>query len=244
MQASPPLPAGATASCSPSAPSRRVVDAPTRMFHWVFALSFLGAYVTAESERWRLVHVTLGYTLAGLLVFRLIYGLIGPHPARLSVLWRKLLAIPGWIASLARGAALSATGWRQGQPLAMGAAIASLLLLVVPLTLSGYATYNDWGGEWLEEVHEFFANAFLMGVLAHIALVLGVSILRRRNLAIPMITGRMPGAGPDLVRKNRAWLAALILLAVIGFGAWQWQQAPAPAGDGTPSGRAHSDDDD
>ena len=244
MQATSPLAAGATASRGPNAPSRRVVDAPTRMFHWLFALSFLGAYVTAESERWRLVHVTLGYTLAGLLVFRLIYGLVGPQPARLSVLWRKLAAIPGWVASMARGSALSSTAWRQGQPLAMGVAIAGLLLLVAPLTLSGYATYNDWGGEWLEEVHEFFGNAFLMVVLAHIALVVGLSLLRRRNLAIPMITGRMPGAGPDLVRKNRAWLAALMLLAVIGFGAWQWQQAPAPAGEGASTGRAHSDDDD
>ena len=60
--------------------TRLVVDAPMRMFHWLFALSFVGAYVTADSERWRLVHVTLGYTMAGLLVFRLLYGLLGPEP--------------------------------------------------------------------------------------------------------------------------------------------------------------------
>ncbi|MDP3835815.1 MAG: cytochrome b/b6 domain-containing protein, partial [Hydrogenophaga sp.] len=52
------------------APTRLVIDAPTRMFHWLFALSFVGAYRTADGERWRLLHVTLGYTLAGLLAFR------------------------------------------------------------------------------------------------------------------------------------------------------------------------------
>ena len=36
-----------------------------RVFHWLLVLSFAGAFVTAESERWRLVHVTLGYTVAG-----------------------------------------------------------------------------------------------------------------------------------------------------------------------------------
>ena len=34
--------------------------------------------------------------------------------------------------------------WRQGQNILMAAAILALLLLVLPLTLSGYATYNDW----------------------------------------------------------------------------------------------------
>lgn len=53
---------------------RHVTDAAVRSFHWMFALAFAGAWLTAESERWRLVHVTLGYTLAGLLAFRLLWG--------------------------------------------------------------------------------------------------------------------------------------------------------------------------
>ena len=57
--------------------------------------------------------------------------------------------------------------------------------------------------------------------------MLGLSLLRRRNLAQPMLTGRIEGEGPDLVKKNRSWLAALLLLAVLAFGAWQWQTAPA-----------------
>jgi len=55
-------------------PGRRVTDAPTRMFHWLFALSFVGAYATADGESWRALHVTLGYTMVGLLVFRVLYG--------------------------------------------------------------------------------------------------------------------------------------------------------------------------
>ncbi len=217
------------AGSPPPARQRRVIDAPTRMFHWLFALSFLGAYLTAESERWSLVHVTLGYTFAGLLVFRLVYGLLGPQPVRLSMLWRKVAMVPGWLAGLARGQAASATFWRQGQAPVMGAVIAVMLALVAPLTLSGYAIYNDWGGHWLEEVHEFFGNTYLLIVLAHLALLALLSILRRRNLAWPMVTGRLEGAGPDLVRKNRSWLAALVLLAVVAFGVWQWQQSPAGA---------------
>ncbi|MNW02776.1 hypothetical protein D3C71_1986130 [compost metagenome] len=41
-----------------------------------------------------------------------------------------------------------------------------------------------------------------------------------------MLTGRIDGNGPDLVPKNRSWLAALLLIVVLAFGAWEWQQSP------------------
>jgi len=42
----------ATPQTPPAAPSGRLtIDAPMRAFHWLFALSFTGAWLTAESER-------------------------------------------------------------------------------------------------------------------------------------------------------------------------------------------------
>lgn len=221
--ANPSLAAGAAA---PAPRGRRVIDAPIRMFHWLSALSFLGAYLTADGESWRALHVTLGYTLAGLLAFRVVYGLAGPRQARLSALGNKLSMGSQWLRGLVSRRKVMPGDGTKGQNLLMAAAIASVLLLVLPLTLSGYATYNEWGGDWLEEVHEFFGNTLLAIVLLHVGLVVGLSVLRKRNLAGPMLTGRMPGNGPDLVRSNKAWLAALVLLAVLAFGAWEWQQAP------------------
>ncbi len=210
--------------------SRRVIDAPTRMFHWLFALSFLGAYLTADGEQFRLLHVTLGYTMAGLLVFRVLYGLFGPRQAGLGMLWRKLAHGPAWLRSLGTAPSLSAINWRQGQNLLMTLAIIALLVTVVPLTLSGYATYNDWaatlGGDWLEDVHAFFGEAMLFVVLTHLVLITGISILRRKNQATPMLTGKVEGTGPSLVEKNRAWLAVALLVAAMGFCFWQWQQSP------------------
>ena len=201
--------------------TRLVVDAPMRMFHWLFALSFVGAYITADSERWRLVHVTLGYTMAGLLVFRLMYGLLGPRPFGLGVLWRKISSAPAWIRSLATTGFSDKINWRQGQNLLMALLVVAMLGLVIPLTLSGYARYNEWGTSmWedaLEDVHEFFANALLLVVLLHIALIAGLSILRQSNMAKTMLTGRTPGKGPDLVPGNRLILALVILIAVVVF---------------------------
>ncbi len=244
MSASPAdaLPSGTVA------PSRRTVDAPTRAFHWLMALSFAGAYLTAESERWQLVHVTLGYTLVGLLVFRGVWGLIGPRPARWSVLGAKLQALPGVIRQLRQGQ------WpgTLAQNLAMAVVIVAVLALVALTTASGYATYAELTGDWVEEVHELAGNSLLIVVLAHIALVLGLSVLRRRNLVMPMVSGRVAGRGPDLVKRNRGWLAALMLAAVLAFWWWQWQGAPQ--GEASPglvpalmsglSDRGHDDDDD
>ncbi|WBY00359.1 cytochrome b/b6 domain-containing protein [Ramlibacter tataouinensis] len=225
MTSTSPSLAAATAARPPAA-SRRAVDAPTRMFHWLFALSFAGAWLTGDAERWRALHVVLGYTMAGLLAFRIVYGLVGPRQARLSLTFRRLGGSLRWL----RGAVasrLSGVDWRRGQNLLTPLAIVGMLALVVPVTLSGYATFHEWAdGEWLEEIHEFFANALLWVVLAHLALLAVLSLLRRQNQALPMLTGRLPGRGPDLVQQNRVGLALLVLAAVLAYGSWEWQQAP------------------
>ena len=224
-------PATAKASTSTLRPPKRLVtDAPTRMFHWLFALSFAGAYLTADGEHWRLLHVTLGYTMAGLLGFRLLYGIFGPRTSGLNLLWRRLAGAPAWLRALPKARTVQQINVRAAQNLLMALAVVLLLALVLPLTLSGYATYHDWGdflgGDWIEEVHEFFGEALLFVVLAHIALIAALSLVRRKNQALPLLTGRVDGPGPDLIQKNRTWLAALLLLAVLAFGAWEWQQSP------------------
>ncbi len=203
-------------------PTRRTVDAFTRTLHALLGMSFLGAYITAESEIFRLVHVTLGYTLGALLLVRVVWGLLGPRHARLSALWGKLRGLGAWFKGLAQGQA----AWRQAQNLYMAVTVAALLLAIAPVVLSGYVTYQEWTGDWMEEVHEFFGNFMLIAVIAHVAGVVILSLLRRRNLATPMLTGRVEGAGPDLIKSNHGFLAAALLVAVVSFWVWQGQAAP------------------
>ena len=63
-------------------------------------------------------------------------------------------------------------------------------------------------------------------MLTHLGLMLALSVLRRKNQALPMWTGRVEGAGPDLARRNHTWLAIVLLAAVLAFWTWQWQQSP------------------
>lgn len=220
---SPQGPAAGPARASP--PARLMIDAPVRAFHWLFALSFAGAWITAESERWRGVHVTLGYAFGGLLLFRLAYGLVGPRQARLALLWRRLSGLE----DLLRKARSGHVDLSRAATLGMGAAMLLLMAFAAPLVLSGYAGYVEWLGmeDAMEEVHEFFANSAMALVGAHLALIALLSILRRRHIAIPMLTGRTPGPGPDLVKANRGWLALLVLAAWLGFVGWHTVQGDA-----------------
>jgi cytochrome b len=225
-----------TPSVTPVAPQghgRLVTDAPMRMFHWLFALSFVGAYISADSEHWQLVHVVLGYTLAGLLAFRIVYGLVGPRPARFSTMWRKVNGTKAWLQTIQTawkpGGSLQAVVWRQAPILLMAISLLALLAVVLPLTLTGYGTFHEWGGDLGSEVfgslHEFFGNTALSLVLLHLALLTGQSYWRQKNLALPMLTGRLEGRGPDLIAHNRVWLAILLLLCVLTYIGWEFYSA-------------------
>lgn len=220
-----------------SSSSTLVWDAPVRIFHWLLVACFAGAWLTAESEHWRLVHVTLGYTMAGLVAFRLIWGLVGTRHARFASFVRGPRAVWAYLRSLTGPQPEHHTGHNPAGALA----IVGLLGLIALTAASGFATYNELGGEWLEEFHEVAANGLLILVGVHVAGVIAGSVVHRENLVRSMFTGRKavpPGEG---IRRGWATLAALMLAAVLGFWWLQWQSAPADAG--TQLTRLHNDDD-
>lgn len=221
----------------------KVWDAPVRVFHWLMVLSFAGAYLSAESERWRLLHVTLGYTLGGLVAFRLVWGLVGTRYARFANFVRGPQAVLTYLRSLRNGQPQHHLGHNP----AGAVAIVLLLLASVAVVGSGWAIYNDVGGEWLSELHDIAANSMLLVVAIHIAGVLVTSRLHRENLVRAMVTGQKNGAPADGIRRTRAALAVLLVLAVLGYWWLQWQSAPepviGPVSSGSAKYQAHDNDD-
>lgn len=219
-----------------------VWDAPLRVFHWLLALSFTGAYLSAESERWRLVHVTLGYTMAGLVVFRIIWGLIGPRHARFVNFVRS----PGAALRYLRSLVDRNPEHHAGHNPAGGLAIVALLALAALTTAFGWATYNELGGDWLSELHETSANLMLGVIVVHLIGVAVGSWAHRENLVSAMLTGRKPGTPADAIRRSWRIVAAGLLVAVLGFWWLQWHNAPAAADAGAAvqtQNREESDDD-
>ena len=221
-----------------------VWDAPVRVFHWLMVLSFAGAYLTAESERWRLPHVTLGYTMAGLVFFRILWGLTGTRYARFSSFVRGPGAAARYLGALLRRRPEHHTGHNPAGALA----IMALLGLAIAIAVSGWATYNDIAGKWLEEAHEAAANLMLAIVGLHIGAVVLGSWLHRENLVGAMIHGRKTGRPDEGIRSAWRSVAALMLVAVLGFWWLQWQSAPAggfidqPAASAQAGGHDRDDD--
>jgi cytochrome b len=212
------------AETHPSLPRRILVwDAPVRVFHWLMVLSFAGAWLTAESERFRLLHVTLGYTMAGLVAFRIVWGLIGSRHARFSSFVRGLRAVAAHLGSVLRGRPERHPGHNP----AGAVIIVALLVLTLAAAGSGWANYNEIAGDWLEDVHEAAATTMLFVVLLHVAGVIATSLLHRENLVRAMITGRKTGTPDDGIRRAWHTVAVLMLTSVMGFWWLQWQGAPA-----------------
>jgi cytochrome b len=223
-------------------------DLPTRLFHWLFAASFAGAYITAESDAWLGVHTGLGYLMLGLLVFRLIWGFAGGHYARFSnFLFSPMQAWQYLRQTLEKRAARHlghnpAGSWAVYLLLALG--------LVVGLTgvfaqggeeqqgaaaaLLGYDL-----GHAIKEVHESIATLMLLLVFGHIAGVVVESWLHRENLARSMVTGVKQGPDEAPVSRPYRLVGVLLLLAAAGFSGW-WFQYAAEAPLEKLAGRPHA----
>jgi cytochrome b len=207
---------------SDSSQKVRIWDAPVRVFHWLLVFCFFGAYFTSEGERWRLVHVTLGYTLGGLLLFRLVWGFIGTRYARFGSFVRGPAAVLRYLKSLRSAQPEHHLGHNPA------GAVAILLLLAMGLALvaTGYATYNDIGPGWLSEAHELIGNGMLLVVFVHLLGVVSASWQHRENLARAMVTGYKNGRPEQGIQRTWTVVALAVLAAVLFFWWQQWQSAP------------------
>ena len=165
--------------------SIRVWDLPTRVFHWSLVASFATAFLTSESERLRDIHVIAGYTLAGLIVFRLLWGFIGGGYSRFGEFLPTPRKLVDYLKSLIDGKPQHYVGHNP----AGAVAIFLLLGFGMVAAASGWAVYEDVGGHFMEELHEGAANGMMAIVGIHIAGVIVSSWLHHENLVLAMITG-------------------------------------------------------
>lgn len=177
-----------------------VWDPLIRIFHWLLAGAFMVAW-WIEDERMPL-HLLAGSIIAGLLLFRLIWGFAGTRHSRFRDFAHRPAEILAHLKALLQLKASAHTGHTP----AGSAMIFALLTALVLLIGSGIALYGMQEGRGplavlsghaglstlyaLETLHGWLADGIALLVVLHIAGVIGESLLQRENLAISMITGR------------------------------------------------------
>jgi len=209
-------------------------DLPTRLFHWTLASSFALTWLTSEGDRWRSIHVFLGYLMLGLVVFRLIWGFTGSHFSRFSSFWFGPKEALDYLKQVTTRHAPRHVGHNPTGSLA----IYILLVMSVAVGLTGVVTL---GGDeqqgitagWLsfaqvqtlKQLHELGAIAMLLVVAGHIAGVVVESVLHKENLARAMVSGFKMAEADTPKATAHPLVAVLLLLAMLGFGGWWFYYA-------------------
>lgn len=214
-----------TADTSRPGGGARIWDLPVRAVHWLLALLIPFSWWAAKSDHlsW---HRLSGYTILGLLAFRLIWGVAGSHTARFAA----FLKGPRTILAYVRGEAPAQAGhnplggWSVAAMLTVLAAQVGLGLFSVdedalePGPLSHLVSF-DTGRAIAHLHHRLFW--VLVGLIALHLAAIALYAVRGRNLVGPMITGRAmvpPGAeAPPLAPAWRIVPSALIAAAAAIF---------------------------
>jgi cytochrome b len=191
-----------------------VWDLPTRVGHWLLVAAFAASYLSGDSEEWRLVHITAGYAMGGALAFRLFWGMAGTRYARFGSFLFSPREVFAYLGSLLKG---KPAHWVGHNP-AGSYAIYALMLLGIAVVGSGWAVYEEVGGDWLEEAHDALSYTMLGVVGLHVAGVVVSSGLHRENLARSMVTGYKQGSAGEAISSNRKYWLLLLFGVVLSAG--------------------------
>ncbi|MEC9345393.1 MAG: cytochrome b/b6 domain-containing protein [Pseudomonadota bacterium] len=168
----------------------RVWDPLVRVFHWSLVASFAVTWIAAEE--WYSLHEVAGYVAAGLVAFRLLWGLVGSRHARFARFVRSPSTVRAYLREVRQGREARYLGHNP----AGGAMIVALLLSMAGLALTGWLYTLDpfWGSPVLEGLHAFLANLMLALVALHVGGVVLASVRHGENLVRAMVNGRKRAA--------------------------------------------------
>jgi len=199
---------------------------PTRLFHWLFVLCIVAAFITAEEDRWLNVHVAFGVAAGVLVFFRILWGFMGPEYSR----FRDFTLRPSALAAYLGGLLGSPAKRYVGHNPAASYAVLGMLAVVALLGLTGLLTYGIQENrgifaflhttffkkmELFEELHEALATLLYMLIAAHVG---GVLFDRLRHSGEGTLGSIFKGSKNLEGRSVRLNLFQK-LLALLGIGA-------------------------
>ncbi len=206
----------------------RVWDVPTRIFHWLLATLVAGAYIAQETGQLER-HMTIGYVVLTLVLFRVLWGFVGSEPSRFGAFVPTPGRLRHYVAGLVRGRPPKIAGHN---PLGAVIIFAMLALVAFQAATGLFANddiftegplaklVDDDTSDRLTDLHEtsFYVLLALIGV--HVAANISYELFLRQPVIQAMISGWKPL--PERVRAPRLrplWVA-LPVVAVAAVTVW------------------------
>lgn len=216
-------------------------DLPTRLFKWLLALLVLGAWASNKyATAMPFLHVWNGYAILVLIVFRLLWGVVGGSTARFANFVAAPAAAFAYVRGLSAGRLPAYLGHN---PLGAWMVLALITAVAAQAVLGLYSadedrlivegplakTVSDGAVDFAAHWHRIGFNLILALVTLHVAANLVYDLFGRVGLVRAMITGRkpaaayrdMPQAKPGSLLRALACLAAAVIIvfgAIFAFG--------------------------
>jgi cytochrome b len=219
-------------------------DLPLRVFHWTLAAAVTAAIATGElGGAWMPWHGRAGLLIVGLIVFRVLWGVLGSATARFT----QFAPTPARLLAYLRGR------WRGVGHNPLGALSVFALLGLLSLQAATGLLGNDdiaFAGPLNHLVddalgaratgwHRVIANGLIALVALHLLAIAFHVLVKRHRLVRPMLSGRqMLAPGQDAVPRpdygrfgllSAVVIAAVAVLALAGAGEAPMAAAAAPA---------------
>jgi len=179
----------------------KIWDPVTRLWHWVLMLAVsigwsFGKYMSFDNVQW---HFYLGYLVLGLMLFRLLWGFIGPSPVRFPA----LLPTPAGLLTYLRQVGQRKPSGTPGHNPLGSISVMLMLISITAQAVTGLFIVSDDFFEsgplasYVSEAtvnrltwwHHLNSDFILVLVVLHVGAILFYLLWKKENLVKPMITG-------------------------------------------------------
>ncbi len=178
------------------------------------------------------LHMQLGYFALGLIIFRIIWGVVGTKHARFISFIPKPKQLLAYIKSLKQNRAPASMGHNP-----LGSLMVVLMIIIISLqAISGLfinddvysaGPYNASVSKDVEQVmtflHHHAFDYMIVAIALHLLAIFYYVRIKKESLIVPMITGKKSAKhvnDSDVIKHSRLWLAAFIIIIVTVFVYW------------------------
>ncbi len=210
----------------------RVWDLPTRLFHWLLAATVVGSVVTAKIGGGAMVwHTRLGFVVLALVVFRLVWGLVGGRWSRFA----SFVYAPATLLRYLRGQARPEERLDVGHSPTGALSVFAILGVLSAQVGTGLLSDDEIAfvgplnrfvstdtGLAATSLHKTWGQWLVIGLVVLHVLAIVAYLLKKNNLVAPMIGGDKllppgtPASADGLAQRG------LALALALGAGLLAW----------------------